>query len=266
MDSHIWRADFLDGIQNYSKIFKDWIKTNSIFFTIITSDYTDYDVENWPDPEDIIEIKLVNRALQKFYMIDRNDLSENHAYESFIEFIVQFIDYFWGDFIRESLLETSGYLDNLIRKSLIHPLGIGIGYLCLKIANQVEISSEILEEIEISRILMPDLPFTSEEKRALLSIAKREIRLRLALCLAHEIAQAGKKLNIIVGSSYFNNSIRCLLSSIGQYNKFIEFQQSYVFDFTTITPDTIKLTLLRECLKCSIDIPLTNLSNFSLVF
>src|SRR5205085_584910 len=119
--------------------------------TIISADITYYTVD-WPENTDnpgtgsrsetdskyqIIETKLVNRTVQR--MFNSYGISNNkeifryiHAYETFTEFVINFMNYLWQNPIRVSYFDTSFYPDYLIRSSLIHPPGIGIGYLCLK--------------------------------------------------------------------------------------------------------------------------------------
>jgi hypothetical protein len=248
-----WEKDFIDAIKMYADIFCEWIQINDSFYYMIISDITCYTVHGWPesviksDPKRCaIETKLVARTIEKALNIsgyNKEKLKEIHAYETFIYFIIRFMNNLWSDFIREANSVTSGYIDKLIKTYLIHPPGSGISYLCLKIASKVKLTEDIINEIECSRDLTPNLPFTSEDLKSLLEVSKKEMRLRLALCLAQELGQAAAKLHVELTTFSFDESIWNLMQATQQYNDIINRQHSRT--------ESIKLILLGECLKYS---------------
>ena len=269
LQSGQWEKDFIDAIEMYTDILYEWVQINPSFYHIINSDITYYTAHEWPEPIKLlnstrraIEIKLVTQTIQRIFDIsgsfsNRGQFRKNHAYKTFIYFVIRLMKVFWGDFIQEANFETSGYFDHLIRTCLIHSPGIGISYLCLKIASKVKLTKIIFNEIECSRHLSPKLPFASEDLKSLLRITNKEIRLRLGLCLAQELGQAAAKLHVEISTLLFDNSIWDLMHAAEQYNNNIldnvpsNDQSSHLFEIKQPSLESINLTLLGECLKYS---------------
>lgn len=235
-----WSEEIIKSVQLHANKLKSLININYNFHTIIMEDKTIYTNSDWPSL-DIIENKLVNRTFQRFYeifgiIINKKDINTHNIYESFVEMILHLMNCSWSKYIQESELDTSGYLDYVMRSSLIYPPGIGFSFLCLKIAATVELNPVMIEEIEISRLLNPKLPFSLDDEKSLLLVVTKEDRLRLAMCLANEVGRAASKLKINVNTQYFNMSIWNLLIAIKEHNN---------------TNVSIDLLLLSECLKYS---------------
>jgi hypothetical protein len=191
-----WDPGFIKEVK-----FNDWLIINPSLRDPFKPESLIFPVKDWVNPNNEMEILLVNRTIKGFFdeygvQTSRDVFKGIHAHVTMIKSIIYAMCYLWGGIIKNANFDTSGYLDSLIRTRLMMPPDYGIGYLCLMIASQVKLSQDMLIEIESSRDLTPELSYTPDELAILKRIVRKEIRLRLALCIARELGYICNKLRI----------------------------------------------------------------------
>jgi len=93
----------------------------------------------------------------------------------------------WKDEIKGGLEEKNGYIDSVVRETVMNRPGWGVGYMSVMIARGVRMSERMREEIEVTRVMNPEVRI--EMKGEMRRICGGEGRMRLALIIANEIGK-----------------------------------------------------------------------------
>jgi len=189
-----WDTEFVDAVHKCSLFLSRWKEPCLNLFDRIVEKKYRWKPYDFPFTcNDEIEYGLFGLILYSHAIFSEADiyhdqpLSLIHLYHAFVYFIYRIVLLEWKEFASDANFDTNGYIDLLVREKVMRPPGLGIGYLSLLIAQNIELNSKLLSEIEISRELTPILPYKKNDKADLIKIAGSEDRLRLALLLTREL-------------------------------------------------------------------------------
>lgn len=242
-----WDHEFVEQVKIYASMFKDWVQINPILKNLFYQKHFFFPVKDWINPDNDLEILLVNLTIQEFFkeygvQSDRNIFKSVHIYTIVVHCSIQVMQHLWGNIIQKSNFDTSGYIDHLIRSKLIVPPGYGIGFLSLMIASQVELTHNMLMQIETSRDMTPNLNFLPNDLIILNKICRTEQRLRLALCIAQELGHISDKLNVVINTYQFEECMWNIFWRMNEYNERIKAGLK-------TDPHYVQFFLLSECIK-----------------
>lgn len=175
-----------DTIKLYGKIIKEWCRINYRLRPEIS--VTDHSSFPFVPTSNYYENCLFVHSLQLF---PGTKLEPGNIHYVFLNMVVNDMIKLWSNDLQLANADINGYIDELIRSKLITRPGLRMGFFCLLVASKVRLNYFLIEEIEISKILSPQLPYDDYQKRSLLELSYSEDRLRLGLILANELGRWG---------------------------------------------------------------------------
>ena len=215
-----WQPEFIESVTKYCTVLRLWTQDdeNWDFYCSLFRCDPPYLIKDWPVADDfemnLIQKRFVTETVIREGYTNKDLYSKIHSGETFSSYVATAASELWREKLYASQLPGSLYLDSLIRKAFIRPLGLGIGHLCLSLAKETIMSEEMLDEIDTSRHLSPILPFTDEEKRSLIRMTCHESRLRLALAFGHSLSRCCSKLEVTIEAATFKRDFQQLMEKL----------------------------------------------------
>lgn len=183
--------NFTEQIKLYSRIIEHWfiVTDGTVCFPHLANYST--------------EVEFFNK------LCSLNDyITDDLIYFTFIDFICNNMLRIWHKEIRLAKCHMNEHVDQLIRSRLMTPPGTGIGCFCLEIAKTVYATESIWEEIELSKLLIPVLPYTKGELKVLQAT---EDQIRLGLLLTLQIGKFCHQKRIHITVNKLRKNLRKIL-------------------------------------------------------